>query len=106
MKHIHPINPGSGDEAGVKPMSFDCLLGITDICTVYDKADGCGAYDYCDYDMDGGSICIKPEDGSEEQVQDSFQSFPEKVYWTRLKDVLDQAGLSATVQDTCIQVSW
>ena len=56
MKHIHPINPGSGDEAGVKPMSFDCLLGITDICTVYDKADGCGAYDYCDYDMDGGSI--------------------------------------------------
>lgn len=38
MKHIHPINPGSGDEAGVKPMSFDCLLGITDICTVYDKA--------------------------------------------------------------------
>lgn len=39
-------------------MSFDCLLGITDICTVYDKADGCGAYDYCDYDMDGGSICV------------------------------------------------
>lgn len=58
MKHIHPINPGSSDEAGVKPMSFDCLLGITDICTVYDKADGCGAYDYCDYDMDGGSICV------------------------------------------------
>lgn len=22
------------------------------------KADGCGAYDYCDYDMDGGSICV------------------------------------------------
>ena len=58
------------------------------------------------YLMDGGSICSKPEDGSEEQVQDSFQSFPEKVYWPRLKDVLDQAGLSATVQETCIQVSW
>lgn len=68
MKHIHPINPGSGDEAGVKPMSFDCLLGITDICTVYDKADGCGAYDYCDYDMDGGSICVVDHCGIDPNV--------------------------------------
>lgn len=58
MKHIRPIDSGSGKGAGVKPMSFDCLLGITDICTIYDKADGCGVYDYCDYDMDGGSICV------------------------------------------------
>lgn len=58
------------------------------------------------YLKDDGSICVKDEDSGEEQVQDVFQSFPEKVYWPRLKDVLNQAGLSATVQDTCIQVSW
>lgn len=58
------------------------------------------------YLKDDGNICVKSENGGEEQVQSAFQSFPEKVYWPRLKDVLNQAGLSATVQDTCIQVSW
>lgn len=58
------------------------------------------------YLKDDGNICVQSNDGAEEQVQDTFQSFPEKVYWPRLKDVLNQAGLSATVQDTCIQVSW
>ena len=53
-----------------------------------------------------GSISIQPEDGETEPVQESFKSFPEKVYWPRLAQVLDQEGLSATVQDTCIQVSW
>lgn len=58
------------------------------------------------YLKDDGSICVKADDSGEEQVQDTFRSFPEKVYWPRLKDVLNQAGLSATVQDTCIQVNW
>lgn len=58
------------------------------------------------YLKEDGSICIKPEGGDEELVQESFNSFPEKVYWPRLKDVLEQAGLAATVQDTCIQVAW
>lgn len=58
------------------------------------------------YLKEDGSICIKPEGGDEELVQDAFNSFPEKVYWPRLKDVLEQAGLAATVQDTCIQVAW
>ena len=58
------------------------------------------------YLKEDGSICIKPEGGDEELIQDAFNSFPEKVYWPRLKDVLEQAGLAATVQDTCIQVAW
>lgn len=53
-----------------------------------------------------GAICIQPTDGGEEAVQENFRSFPEKVYWSRLAEVLDQAGLSATVLDNCIQVSW
>lgn len=53
-----------------------------------------------------GSISIQPEDGETKPVQESFKSFPEKVYWPRLAQVLDQEGLSATVLDTCIQVSW
>ena len=58
------------------------------------------------YLKEDGSICIKLEGGDEELVQEAFNSFPEKVYWPRLKDVLEQAGLAATVQDTCIQVAW
>lgn len=57
------------------------------------------------YLMEDGSICTKPDSG-EVQVQASFGSFPERVYWPRLKDVLEQAGLTATVEDTCIQVAW
>lgn len=58
------------------------------------------------YLKEDGTISIKPEGSQEELVQASFDSFPEKVYWPRLKDVLEQAGLAATVEDTCIQVAW
>lgn len=58
------------------------------------------------YLHEDGSISIQPEEGDTEPVQESFKSFPEKVYWSRLAQVLDQEGLSATVQDNCIQVSW
>ena len=64
-------------------MSFDCLLGITDICTVYDKADGCGAYDYCDYGMDGGSICVVDHCGIDQtqslnwiKVRSCYEAYP------------------------------
>ena len=53
-----------------------------------------------------GSICITPTDGGAEVVQDSFRSFPEKVYWPRLAKVLEQEGLAATVQDNCIALAW
>lgn len=55
---------------------------------------------------DDGSICIQPIDGEEELLEQNFRSFPEKVYWPRLAQVLDQEGLSATMLDNCIQVSW
>lgn len=53
-----------------------------------------------------GNICTQPSNTGEETVEKSFRSFPEKVYWPMLAKILDQAGLSATVKDTCIQVSW
>ena len=53
-----------------------------------------------------GSIRIQPADGSEEIARDAFPSFPEKVYWPRLVNVLNQEGLTADMQDTGILVSW
>lgn len=53
-----------------------------------------------------GSICIQPAGGGEEIEKDFLASFPEKVYWPRLAEVLEQEGLAADVQDTKIQVSW
>ncbi len=58
------------------------------------------------YLKEDGDICIKPEGSQDELVQASFGSFPEKVYWSRLADVLEQAGLAATVEDDCIRVAW
>lgn len=58
------------------------------------------------YLKEDGNICILTDGSAEEVSEGSFSSFPEKVYWPRLKDVLNQAGLAATVQDTCIQVAW
>lgn len=58
------------------------------------------------YLKEDGNVCIKLEDSRDELVQASFGSFPEKVYWPRLADVLEQAGLAATVEDDCIQVAW
>lgn len=55
---------------------------------------------------ENGSIRIQPADGSEEIARDAFPSFPEKVYWPRLVNVLNQEGLTADMQDTGILVSW
>ena len=53
-----------------------------------------------------GSIRVRPVDGGEEFVENSFRSFPDKVYWPKLVSVLEQFGLSATAQDHCIALSW
>lgn len=58
------------------------------------------------YVKEDGSICIQQEDGGDETSQGSFQSFPEKVYWPALVEVLRQNGLAATAMDHCIQVAW
>ena len=53
-----------------------------------------------------GSISFQPEDGSSQTTKRGFASFPEKVYWPQLTDVLKQEGLSANVKDGGIVVSW
>lgn len=53
-----------------------------------------------------GSISIQPAGGGEEIEKDFLAGFPEKVYWPRLAEVLEQEGLATDVQDTKIQVSW
>ena len=53
-----------------------------------------------------GSIHIQPADGGAEITRDAFPSFPEKVYWPRLVNVLNQEGLTADMQDAGILVSW
>ena len=53
-----------------------------------------------------GSISFQPEAGGSKTTKRAFASFPEKVYWPRLADVLAQEGLSADVQADHIAVSW
>ena len=53
-----------------------------------------------------GSIHIQPADGGAEITRNAFPSFPEKVYWPRLVNVLNQEGLTADMQDAGILVSW
>ena len=53
-----------------------------------------------------GSISIQPAGGSQELAKESFATFPEKVYWPRLVQVLEQEGMSADVQDDKILVCW
>lgn len=53
---------------------------------------------------ENGDICIRQAD--KEETQETFQTFPERVYWPRLAQVLEQEGLAAQVQETGIQVSW
>ena len=53
-----------------------------------------------------GSISFQPEAGGSKTTKPAFASFPEKVYWPRLADVLEQEGLSADVQADHIAVSW
>jgi hypothetical protein len=53
-----------------------------------------------------GEVCIQQEDGGGDIVQDSLLDFPEKVYWPKLVQVLEQEGLAATAQDDGILISW
>lgn len=53
-----------------------------------------------------GSICIQPKAGKNVIKKGTFASFPEKVYWPRLADVLNQEGLTTDVQADRIVVSW
>ena len=53
-----------------------------------------------------GSISFQPEAGGPKATKRAFGSFPEKVYWPRLADVLAQEGLTADVQADHIAVSW
>ena len=53
-----------------------------------------------------GSICVRPDAGGGEVVQETFGSFPEKVYWPQLVKVLEQEGLAATAQADHISVAW
>ena len=53
-----------------------------------------------------GSITIQPVAGGNEITKGTFSSFPDKVYWPRLADVLEQEGLTTDVQASRIVVSW
>lgn len=53
-----------------------------------------------------GSISFQPEAGGRKATKRAFASFPEKVYWPRLVDVLAQEGFTADVQADHIAVSW
>lgn len=53
-----------------------------------------------------GSISFLPEAGGRKATKRAFGSFPGKVYWPRLADVLAQEGLTADVQADHIAVSW
>ncbi len=53
-----------------------------------------------------GSICIRPTDGSEETVQDTLHSFPERTVWPKLVKVLEQVGLAATAGEEGVIVAW
>ena len=52
------------------------------------------------------NICVRPVDGGADTAQGAFPTFPEKVYWPRLVEVLKQNGLAATAKDTGIVVAW
>ena len=53
-----------------------------------------------------GSICIRPKSGKNVIKKGTFTNFPDKVYWPRLADVLNQEGLTTDVQADHIAVSW
>lgn len=58
------------------------------------------------YLKEDGSICVQKEDDGADAPQGTFQTFPEKVYWPSLVEVLRQNGLAATAMEHCIQVAW
>ena len=51
-----------------------------------------------------GEICVWEDD--QEVSQESFKSFPAKVYWPRLVQVFEKEGLAASVTASGIEVSW
>ena len=53
-----------------------------------------------------GSVCIHEDDDTKDIPQEHLTAFPPKVYWPRLGQVLESEGLSASVQDNEIAVSW
>ena len=53
-----------------------------------------------------GDITIQPGDDGKEVAQGVLRAFPAKVYWEKLVEVMRQAGLSATVLDNYVTVSW
>lgn len=58
------------------------------------------------YLKEDGSLCVQPLEGGDEVTAERFPSFPEKVAWPRLVEVLKTNGLAAIAMDHCIQVAW
>ena len=55
---------------------------------------------------DNGEVCIQPVEGGDDIPQQKLPDFPAKVYWSKLVEVLAQAGLTATLLEDRIQVAW
>ena len=53
-----------------------------------------------------GSVCIHEDDDTQDVPQEHLTAFPPKVYWPRLGQVLESEGLTASVHDSEIAVSW
>lgn len=52
-----------------------------------------------------GSVCTVLDSG-DEIVEDTIRSFLPKVYWPQLVRILEQDGLSASVQPEYVSISW
>ena len=52
-----------------------------------------------------GSVCTVLDSGNE-IVEDTIRSFLPKVYWPQLVRILEQDGLSASVQPEYVSISW
>ena len=53
-----------------------------------------------------GSVCVCPKGDGKEVRQGMLEDFPAKGHWSELVKILEQDGLAATEQDSCITVSW
>ena len=53
---------------------------------------------------ENGDICFRQADS--ETVRDKFKNLPGKSVWSALVKVIEKQGLSASVMDDCIKVSW
>lgn len=56
--------------------------------------------------QEDGSICICPKADGNEVKQGTLADFPAKALWPKLAELLEQDGLMAAVQDSCIAVTW